>query len=137
MDVFKWYFQQQIPNYLKSLPLPTTVGGFAALTREQWLQLAPFLLFLVLVVWLLFSPILSPLCTKKKPRPKHIINKKVDKSEPKVKFEQYCLVVSQCQLKVEQYELLITQYQLICTDTQKALGSPYLPVPCFQVCDVM
>ena len=84
MDSFKWYFQQQIPNYLKSLPLPSSLGGFAALSREQWLQLAPFVLFLAVLVWLLLSPVLSPLCSKKKARPKHIINKKVNKDEPKI-----------------------------------------------------
>ena len=84
MDSVKWYFQQQIPNYLKSLPLPSSVAGFATLSREQWLQLAPFVLFLGLLVWLLLSPLLSPLCSKKKPRPKQIINKKVNKDEPKV-----------------------------------------------------
>ena len=69
MEAFKWCFQEYLPQYLKSLPIPSTVDGIATLTLEQCLQLAPLAIFLAIA---LLSLLLSPLffygwfCTKKK-----------------------------------------------------------------------
>ena len=82
MEAVYHYFKVQLPGYLKSLPLPKSFGGFASLTRSQWLQLLPFFIFVFIFLYLLFSPFLKPLFKSKKPRP--YINKRVKKEEKKV-----------------------------------------------------
>ena len=72
----------QLPGYLKSLPIPSSTAGFAELTRDQWLQLVPFILFLFVILYLLLSPFLGVLTQRKERRPK--INRRQRVSEPKV-----------------------------------------------------
>ena len=36
---------QAIPGYLAGMPFPKTLAGFADLSGEDWIQLAPFLAF--------------------------------------------------------------------------------------------
>ena len=74
--------QVQLPGYLKSLPLPKTLAGFAALNRAEWLELLPFFIFILILLYLVFSPFLNFVTRPKQPRPK--INKKIKKNEPKV-----------------------------------------------------
>ena len=75
-------FQVQLPGYLKSLPIPKSVGGFYELTRTEWLQLTPFFIFLITFVYIILSPFIGFLTNARKPRPR--INSKQKLSEPKV-----------------------------------------------------
>ena len=74
--------QVQLPGYLKSLPVPKSFGGFYELTRNEWLQLLPFFIFLITFVYIILSPFISFLTNVRKPRPR--INSKQKLSEPKV-----------------------------------------------------
>ena len=74
--------QVQLPGYLKSLPVPKSVGGFYELTRNEWLQLTPFFIFLITFVYIILSPFIGFLTNARKPRPR--INSKQKLSEPKV-----------------------------------------------------
>ena len=74
--------QVQLPGYLRSLPLPKSIGGFTELTRDDWMTLLPFFLFLLVLLYLVFSPFFNMLSTRKQPRPK--INRKQRMSESKV-----------------------------------------------------
>ena len=51
--------QVQLPGYLKSLPLPKTLEGFLELTSTQWIELVPFLLMLLILLYLTVSPCIS------------------------------------------------------------------------------
>ena len=74
--------QEQLPAYLKSLPLPNTLGGFASLTRDQWIELLPFILLLLILLYLIISPLLSYFTTSKQRRPR--INKSYKPNAEKV-----------------------------------------------------
>ena len=74
--------QVQLPGYLKALPLPKTFGGFVELTREQWLELIPFFLFLSVVLYLILSPCLNVLTSTKQRRPR--VNHRQKLNEPKI-----------------------------------------------------
>ena len=76
------YIQVQVPGYLRSLPIPSTIAGFSELTRDQWLQLIPFFLFLFVILYLLLSPFCAVLGRKKERRPR--VNRRHRLSEPKV-----------------------------------------------------
>ena len=68
---------------MRSLPLPKSIAGFSELTREEWLELLPFFLFLIILLYLVLSPFLNVLTRgSKKTRPQ--INRKVQKDEAKV-----------------------------------------------------
>lgn len=82
MEAVWRYFKVQLPGYLRSLPLPKSLGGFSELTRDEWMTLLPFFLFLLVVLYLVFSPFLNMLSTRKQPRPR--INRKQNMSENKV-----------------------------------------------------
>ena len=77
-----YVFQVQLPGYLKSLPLPKTFGGYAELTRDQWLELVPFLFFLFALLYLILSPCIGALTRTKQRRPR--VNNKHRLSEEKV-----------------------------------------------------
>ncbi|KAL2097495.1 hypothetical protein ACEWY4_006702 [Coilia grayii] len=64
----------QLPAYLKKLPLPETVGGFARLTVSEWLRLLPLLGILALLGYLTIRPFLP-----KKKQKDCIINLKIQK----------------------------------------------------------
>ena len=59
MDSVKFFLQTQLPTYLKNLPIPNTVGGFAQLSGEEWSRLLPLIGFLVMLMYLLISSILE------------------------------------------------------------------------------
>ncbi|XP_072241174.1 CDGSH iron-sulfur domain-containing protein 2 [Leuresthes tenuis] len=70
----------QLPAYLKRLPLPETIGGFARLTVSEWLRLLPLLGILALLGYLTIRPFLP----KKKKQKDSLINLKIQKENPKV-----------------------------------------------------
>uniref|UniRef100_A0A4W5L851 CDGSH iron sulfur domain 2 n=1 Tax=Hucho hucho TaxID=62062 RepID=A0A4W5L851_9TELE len=70
----------QLPAYLKKLPLPETIGGFARLTVSEWLRLLPLLGILALLGYLTIRPFLP----KKKKQKDSLINLKIQKENPKV-----------------------------------------------------
>ena len=74
--------QVQVPGYLRSLPIPSTAEGFSELTRDQWLQLVPFILFLFIILYLLLSPFCGVFTRKKERRPR--VNRKQKLNEAKV-----------------------------------------------------
>nr|QHX41470.1 CDGSH iron-sulfur domain-containing protein 2A-like protein [Halisarca dujardinii]QSX72239.1 CDGSH iron sulfur domain 2 [Halisarca dujardinii] len=83
-DTIRLFFQAKLPRYLQNLPFPKSPEGFTSLSREEWIQLAPFIMLVCLFLWIMIKPILSGLFPQKQKRPKHIVNKKVKKEEPKV-----------------------------------------------------
>jgi CDGSH-type Zn-finger protein len=72
----------KLPNYLKAVPLPKTIGGFASLTREEWLELLPLLILVSVLIYLAISPIIGSLFTKKVKRPR--VNNKIELESEKV-----------------------------------------------------
>lgn len=77
MDVIRTYVKEQLPAYLRSLPIPATVAGFAQLSGEDWLRLAPLLLLsgslVALVVLQFVEPRRArPAINTIRPGPKHV-----------------------------------------------------------------
>lgn len=62
--------------------MPKSFGGFSELTRDEWMTLVPFFLFLLVLLYLVFSPFMNMFSTRKQPRPK--INRKQRMTENKV-----------------------------------------------------
>lgn len=58
MEVVSRLIKVQFPYYLKSLPIPSTFGGFAKLSGNEWVQLVPFVVTTSVVVYLVISAIL-------------------------------------------------------------------------------
>uniref|UniRef100_F6W079 CDGSH iron-sulfur domain-containing protein 2 n=1 Tax=Equus caballus TaxID=9796 RepID=F6W079_HORSE len=81
----------QLPAYLKRLPVPESISGFARLTVSEWLRLLPFLGVLALLGYLAVRPFLP----KKKQQKDSLINLKIQKENPKVvneiNIEDLCL----------------------------------------------
>lgn len=81
----------QLPAYLKRLPVPESITGFARLTVSEWLRLLPFLGVLALLGYLALRPFLP----KKKQQKDSLINLKIQKENPKVvneiNIEDLCL----------------------------------------------
>lgn len=65
MEVVSRLIKVQFPNYLKSLPIPSTFGGFAKLSGNEWVQLVPFVVTTSVVVYLVISAILPSKPSKK------------------------------------------------------------------------
>jgi len=80
MDVVSRLVKVSLPNYLKSLPLPSTFGGFAKLSASDVLA---DVIFTTVVLVLLYSVVTLLLSLVLKPKPKKI-NMKVKKDNPKV-----------------------------------------------------
>ena len=79
-----WYFfKVQLPDYLESLPLPSSVAESYTLTYNQWLQLVPFISFFIYIA---FSPFINFLInTQLRKRHQHPrINRNQQQSEIKV-----------------------------------------------------
>lgn len=76
----------QLPNYLKSLPVPSTFGGFLKLTGKEWMQLAPLLLAESLLLYLVISWLLRLFSKPAAKRDAHPdwINKTQQKDKEKV-----------------------------------------------------
>uniref|UniRef100_A0A7N5K1R5 CDGSH iron-sulfur domain-containing protein 2 n=1 Tax=Ailuropoda melanoleuca TaxID=9646 RepID=A0A7N5K1R5_AILME len=81
----------QLPAYLKRLPVPESITGFARLTVSEWLWSLPFLGVLALLGYLAIRPFLP----KKKQQKDSLINLKIQKENPKVvneiNIEDLCL----------------------------------------------
>lgn len=74
----------QLPNYLKSLPVPSTFGGFTKLSSNEWVQLVPFVVTTSVVVYLVVSALL-PSSSKPPRKPdEDWVNKTVLKDKEKV-----------------------------------------------------
>ena len=58
MEVVARLIKVQLPNYLRSLPIPATLGGFAQLSGNEWVQLIPFVVTTTVVVYLVVSSVL-------------------------------------------------------------------------------
>jgi len=80
MEVVSRVIKVQLPNYLKSLPIPSTLGGFLKLSGNEWVQLVPFVVTTSVVVYLVVSALLP---SKKKPD-QDWVNKKHQKDKDKV-----------------------------------------------------
>ena len=55
MEAISRAIKVQLPNYLRSLPIPSTFGGFLKLSGKEWGQLAPLLVTVSLVLYLVIS----------------------------------------------------------------------------------
>ena len=82
MEVFSRVVKLQLPNYLKSLPIPSTFGGFMKLSGNEWVQLVPFVVSTSVVVYLVVSALL-PSKQPKNPD-EDWVNKSVQKDKDKV-----------------------------------------------------
>ncbi|XP_051982723.1 CDGSH iron-sulfur domain-containing protein 2B-like [Xyrauchen texanus] len=83
LETLSWIIKTQLPTYLKKLPLPETIGGFARLTVLEWLRLLPLLGILALLGYLTIRPFLP----KKKKQRDSLINLKIQKEKRKVENE--------------------------------------------------
>ncbi|CAK4611409.1 hypothetical protein AeMF1_021705 [Aphanomyces euteiches] len=81
MEVVRKVLKIDLPKYLKSLPIPSTVSGFAKLTPDEWQTLAPLLVTLVV---LLVTILASVFGGSKKPAPSKRINTKISLDKEKV-----------------------------------------------------
>ena len=82
MEVFSRVVKIQLPNYLKSLPVPSTIGGFTKLSSNEWVQLVPLVVTTSVVVYLVVSALL-PSKPPKKPD-EDWVNKTILKDKEKV-----------------------------------------------------
>ncbi|KAM7439895.1 CDGSH iron-sulfur domain-containing protein 2 [Porites harrisoni] len=82
MEVVSRLIKVQFPNYLKSLPIPSTFGGFAKLSGNEWVQLVPFVVTTSVVVYLVISAILPSKPSKKADA--NWVNKTEQKEKEKV-----------------------------------------------------
>jgi len=80
MDVVTRFVKVSLPKYLKSLPLPNTIGGFAQLSASDILT---DVLFITVVLFVLYAVLRLLLSAVLKPKPAQI-NFKVKKDNPKV-----------------------------------------------------
>lgn len=80
MDGAARFVKVQLPNYLRSLPIPNNFNGFTQLTRAELVQLAP----LVIVTSIAVYVVLSALIPSRKKKDSDWINKNKQKEKPKV-----------------------------------------------------
>lgn len=55
MEAISRAIKEQLPNYLRSLPIPSTFGGFLKLSGKEWGQLTPLLVTVSLLLYLVIS----------------------------------------------------------------------------------
>ncbi|CAG7819441.1 unnamed protein product [Allacma fusca] len=82
MESFSHSVRVSIPNYLRALPIPETIGGFFRLSFKDWLALTPLGLLIAGSGWLTYRHL-----TYKAPEPeepKSKVNLSVKKDSPKV-----------------------------------------------------
>lgn len=80
MEAVSRVIKIQLPNYLKSLPIPSTFGGFLKLSRSEWVQLVPFVVTTSVVVYL----VISALVPSKPKKEEEWVNKTQQKEKEKV-----------------------------------------------------
>ncbi|XP_060589879.1 CDGSH iron-sulfur domain-containing protein 2 homolog B-like [Ruditapes philippinarum] len=79
MEVLSSLIRVTIPNYLRNVPVPTSIMGFARLSGSEWLQLLPFVGMLSLLSYVTYQAFRS------KPAPKDsCVNLKIQKESSKV-----------------------------------------------------
>lgn len=79
MEVISTLIKVTIPNYLKNLPVPSSVMGIAKLSGSDWLSLLPFIGMLSLISYVTYQAFRS------KPAPKDSrVNLKIQKECSKV-----------------------------------------------------
>jgi len=81
MDVLSYFVRQSIPNYLSSVPVPRTVGGFADLSGKDWLHLASFSALLGATSYLVAKPYYEKFFL---PAPEHRYNLGIRTEQEKV-----------------------------------------------------
>lgn len=88
MEAISRAIKVQLPNYLRSLPIPSTFGGFLKLSGKEWGQLAPLLvtasLFLYLVISFLKRTTSKPAPAAARRPDQDWINKTQQKDKEKV-----------------------------------------------------
>ena len=86
MEAISRAIKVQLPNYLKSLPVPSTFGGFLKLTGKEWARLAPLLLAESLLLYLVISWLLRLFSKPATKKEAHVdwINKTLQKDKEKV-----------------------------------------------------
>ncbi|KAJ7333553.1 CDGSH iron-sulfur domain-containing protein 2 [Desmophyllum pertusum] len=85
MEAISRVIKVQLPNYLRSLPVPSTFGGFLKLSGKEWGQLAPLLVSVSLFVYVVISSLMrstSKLAAKKPDQ--DWVNKTQQKEKEKV-----------------------------------------------------
>ncbi|XP_055954600.1 CDGSH iron-sulfur domain-containing protein 2 homolog B-like [Patella vulgata] len=79
MESVSTLIRVSLPSYLRSLPIPNTLGGFAKLSGQEWIALVPFVGTVSLLVYVTVQAFLP------KPEPKPpLVNLKVQKESQKV-----------------------------------------------------
>ncbi|ESO93405.1 hypothetical protein LOTGIDRAFT_216266 [Lottia gigantea] len=68
-----------LPNYLRNLPIPNSISGFAKLSGSDWLSLVPFVGTVSLLVYVTLQAF-----RQKSPKPSPLVNLKVQKESSKV-----------------------------------------------------
>ena len=82
MEVVSRIMKVQLPNYLRSLPIPSTIGGFFKLSGTELVQLVPFVVTTSVVVYLVVSSLVPSKPKKKKDE--DWVNKDKQKEKEKV-----------------------------------------------------
>jgi len=80
MEVVSRVIRIQLPNYLRSLPIPSTFGGFLKLSGSEWVQLVPFVVTTSVVAYL----VVSALVPSKPKKEEEWVNKTHQKEKEKV-----------------------------------------------------
>lgn len=81
MDAVSRGVKVQLPNYLRSLPIPSTFGGFLKLSGSEWVQLVPLVVTTSVAVYLVVSALIP---SKPKKKEHDWVNKTVEKEKEKV-----------------------------------------------------
>ena len=76
MEVISRLIKVQLPNYLRSLPIPASLGGFAQLSGGEWIQLVPFVVTTSVVIYVVVSSTRDPKAS--------FVNKDIQKDKDKV-----------------------------------------------------
>ncbi|KAI0983962.1 hypothetical protein GJ496_011339 [Pomphorhynchus laevis] len=74
---------KDIPDYLRNLPLPTSLIGFLDLTLTQWFELLPLFTSIVSISYFTYRDVISRVRPSKDPV-ERIINEYIKKDEAKV-----------------------------------------------------
>ena len=81
MDAVSRGVKVQLPNYLRSLPIPSTFGGFLKLSGGEWVQLVPLVVTTSVAVYLVVSALIP---SKPKKKEHEWLNKTIEKEKEKV-----------------------------------------------------
>ena len=80
MEVVARVIKIQLPNYLRSLPIPSTFSGFLKLSGGEWVKLVPFVVTTSVVVYLAISALMP----SKPKKGEDWVNKTEQKEKEKV-----------------------------------------------------